>query len=138
MVLFNHGLMKLAVFVFLTTTITLVMLRLNPVLFPNVPGPSETFDCDDSALAMYEHFRDCGIESWPIIGNLDEDDETFGESNHVWLLVDFGEKKIAYDWGLPHLDKQHYEGYIIGLDKLLLAVEYDKTNPDGGLASTTE
>lgn len=128
--------MKLAVFVFLTAAVTLVLLRLNPVLFPDVPGPSEGFDCDDSTLVMYEHFQKHGIESWPIIGNLDEEEETFGESNHVWLLVDFGGKKIAYDWGLPRLDKQHYEGYIISLDKLMLAVDYDRSSEDGGLAFT--
>ncbi len=130
--------MKLAGFVFLKTAVTLVLLRLNPVLFPDVSGPSETFDCDDGALAMYEHFQKQGIESWPIIGNLEKEEESFGESNHVWILVDFGGKKLAYDWGLPHLDKQHYEGYIIGVDKLLLAVDYDKAIPDGGLASATE
>ena len=127
--------MKVAVFVFLTTAIALVLLRFDPVIFPEVSQPSATFDCDDSALAMYRHFESHGIESWPIIGNLSEDDEAFSDSNHVWLLVDFGGKKIAYDWGLPRLDKQHYEGYVISLDKLLMAVDYDKTNQGGILAS---
>jgi hypothetical protein len=109
MVLFNHGVMKVAFFVFLTVAITLVLLRTNPILFPPVQGASETFDCDDSALAMYEHFQSYGIQSWPIIGNLEAEDEAFADSNHVWLLVDFG-LKSSLRLGMPPAGQQHYEG----------------------------
>lgn len=136
MVHYNQGILKLTAFAFILVAVTLVMVRLSPVVFPPVPEPSATFDCDDSTLVMYQHFKKMGIPSWPIIGNLKTDNEAFNESNHVWLLVGFGDKKIAYDWGLPRLDGQHYEGYIISFDKLMMAVEYDFAGDEGLLASS--
>lgn len=137
MVLKNKELLRVTASSLILLAIILVAARLVPVMFPSVPEPSDTFDCDDSTLAMYEHFQSMGIPSWPIIGNLKTDNEAFSESNHVWLLVGFGNKKIAYDWGLPRLDSQHYEGYIISLDKLEMAVAYDFSGgKDGYLASS--
>jgi hypothetical protein len=103
----------------------LTLPRLSPVLFVPLPRPSPAFDCDDAALATYQYFADMGVESRPIIGNLDMTGEAYDESNHVWLLVRFGDKEIAYDWGWPHFDAQHYEGYPITLDNLLYAVSED-------------
>jgi hypothetical protein len=56
------------------------------------------------------------------------DAEAYMESNHVWLLVKSGDGDIAFDWGTPRFDRQHYEGYIISLDTLLEAVAQDRQN----------
>ena len=37
-------------------------------------------------------------------------------------MLKAGGKDIAYDWGVPRFDSQHYEGYTISLDYLLQAV----------------
>jgi hypothetical protein len=91
-----------------------------------LPKGSSTYDCDDATLAMYQYFLSHGIESTPIIGNLKIDGEAYIESNHVWLLVKTSNGEIAYDWGTPRFDRQHYEGYEISLDVLLGAVVQDK------------
>jgi hypothetical protein len=102
-----------------------------------LPKGSSTFDCDDATLAMYQYFLSHGIESTPIIGNLKMDNETYIESNHVWLLVITTDGEIAYDWGTPRFDRQHYEGYKVSLDVLLGAVEQDKQG-GGELASQNQ
>ena len=117
-------------FIFITLAGVTGLLRLSPVVFPPVPEPSATFDCDDSALAMYRHFERLGIESTPIVGNLEVSGEAYMESNHVWLLVKSGDRKIAYDWGSPRFDRQPYEGYAISLDYLLYAVAEDRKGGD--------
>lgn len=122
---FRPGLIKVIATAFIVTGVAALALLAGPVVFPRLPAPSETFDCDDGALAMYRHFRDAGIEARPVIGNLELDDEGYLDCNHVWLLVRFGEHEIAYDWGLPRLDSQHYQGYEISLDELLAAVAAD-------------
>ena len=127
---FCSGFYKILTFVFAALTVTLTLPRLSPVLFPHIPDPSPAFDCDDATLTMYRYFQSLGIESKPIIGNLDLKGEKYNESNHVWLLVKSGDKEIAYDWGLPRFDRQHYEGYTISLDYLLYAVNEDKTGSD--------
>ena len=121
----SGGLLKIVTFVFVALTVTLILLRFSPVVFPGMAQPSPSFDCDDAALAMYRHFQNMGIESVPIIGNLDLKGEEFEESNHVWLLVDSGGRQIAYDWGSPRFDSQHYEGYTVSLDFVLSAVAED-------------
>jgi hypothetical protein len=124
---FTSGFYKILTFVFVVLTVTLTLPRFSPVLFPRVTAPSSSHDCDDAALAMYRHFQRLGIESAPIVGNLDLNGEAFEQSNHVWLLVKSGDKEIAYDWGIPRFDRQHYEGYTISLDYLLGAVAEDIT-----------
>ena len=106
------------------------LLQLNPVLFPAVGEPTAAYDCDDNTLAMYRHFEELGIESTPVVGNLDMTGESYLQSNHVWLLVGSGPNKIAYDWGTPRLDRQHYEGFKIDLDYLLYVVQQDAKSPD--------
>jgi hypothetical protein len=128
--LFSSGFFKIVTFVFVALTVTLTLPRFSPVLFVSLPGPSPSFDCDDATLAMYRHFQSLGIESTPIVGNLDMAGEEYEKSNHVWLLVKSGEKEIAYDWGLPRFDSQHYEGYTISLDYLLYAVAEDRESDD--------
>ena len=123
---FQKAFFKIAVFVFVAVMVTITLPRLSSVIFPPLPEPSAIFDCDDGTLAMYRHFQSLGIESTPIVGNLDMNGEQYMESNHVWLLVDSGYRKIAYDWGTPHFDSQHYEGYTISLDYLLYAVAADR------------
>ncbi len=121
------GLLKIVTFVFIALTVALTMPRFSPVLFPALSEPAPLYDCDDATLAMYRHFRDLGIESTPIVGNLEIENEDYEQSNHVWLLVKSGAQAIAYDWGMPRFDRQHYEGYTISLDYLLYAVDEDKS-----------
>jgi hypothetical protein len=116
--------------------VTLALAGVGWVLLPRVPAASAAYDCDDGALAMYRHFRSLGIAARPIIGNLDRDGEAFSESNHVWLLVNILGRDIAYDWGRPRFDAQHYEGYGITLDDLLTAVAADDTGGATLLASS--
>ena len=120
-------------FIFIVLFASLALPRLISLAFPPFPD-SPDFDCDDCALAMYQHFQSLGIESTPIVGNLKMAGETYMQSNHVWLLVKFGNSEIAYDWGTPRFDRQHYEGYIISLDTLLSAVAQDK-QASGNLSS---
>jgi hypothetical protein len=122
---FSSGFYKIITFVFVALSITLTLPRFSPVVFPRVQQPSSTYDCDDAALAMYRYFQSQGIESKPIVGNLDLTGEAYEDCNHVWLLVKSGDKEIAYDWGIPRFDRQHYEGYTISLDYLLRAVAED-------------
>ncbi len=127
---FSSSFYKIITFVFVALTVTLTLPRLSPVIFPRLSEPSPVFDCDDATLAMYRHFQSMGIDSKPIVGNLDLEGEDYDQSNHVWLLVKSGDKEIAYDWGLPRFDRQHYEGYTISLDYLLYAVDEDKKGTD--------
>jgi hypothetical protein len=110
--------------------VTMGFLPLNPVLYPAVGSPAPAYDCDDDTLAMYRHFEELGIESTPVVGNLELTGKTYLQCNHVWLLVGSGPNKIAYDWGTPRLDRQHYEGFKINLDYLLYVVQQDAKNPD--------
>jgi len=125
---------KILAAVFITLIIALVLTGSNAIA---VSKYSDTFDCDDSALAMFHYFQDLGIEATPIIGNLKMDGEAYADSNHVWLMVRSGGWEIAYDWGTPRLDRQHYEGYEISLGQLLAAVEQDRQGRDG-LTSTAQ
>ena len=127
---YSGGILKILTFVLVTVAVMATLPRLNTVIFPSLQEPSDTYDCDDGTLAMYRHFESHGIESTPIIGNLDLDGEDYMESNHVWLLVKAGDRDIAYDWGIPRFDSQHYEGYPITLDYLIYAVEEDRKGTD--------
>jgi hypothetical protein len=129
------GILKIAAFILAAIAILATLPRFSPVLFPRVQEPSSTYDCDDDTLQMYREFERLGIESTPIIGNLNMSGEAYMECDHVWLLVKSGDKEIAYDWGTPRFDRQHYEGYTISLDYLLYAVNQDKKGDDT-LAST--
>ena len=127
---FVGGLTKIAVFVTIAAAVMLGLPQLSPVLFPKVGVTTETYDCDDETLDMYRHFEKYGIESTPVVGNLDMSGESYILSNHVWLMVKAGNKQIAYDWGTPRFDRQHYEGYKISLDYLLYAVAQDEKSPE--------
>ena len=131
------GILKIAAFVLASLAVLLALPHFSPVLFPRVSEPSAAFDCDDSALETYRYFQDLGIESTPIVGNLEMDGEEYMESNHVWLLVRSGDLEIAYDWGTPRFDRQHYEGYTISLEYLLYAVEADRRGV-GAVAAALE
>lgn len=126
MSIFLSGYYKIVTFIFVVLTCMLTLPRLSPVIFIKLPAPSPTYDCDDAAMAMYHHFNDFGIESTPVIGNLDMTGEKYNDSNHVWLLVKSGNREIAYDWGFPRLDRQHYEGYPISIDYLTYAMSKDR------------
>ena len=131
------GILKIAAFILASLAVLLALPHFSPVIFPRVSQPSAAFDCDDSALETYRYFRELGIEATPIVGNLDMDGEDYMESNHVWLLVRSGDLEIAYDWGTPRFDRQHYEGYTISLEYLLYAVEADRRG-DGVVAAASE
>ena len=118
------SLFKLGIFT-MVAVVCVLLPRIGQVVFPMLPLPSAAFDCDDDTLMMYRHFRHLGIESVPMVGNLEMDGEAFEESDHVWLMVKAGPTNIAYDWGVPRFDPQHYEGYPISLDYLLNAVAED-------------
>lgn len=126
---YTGGLCKVGLFIVIAIAVILGLPQLNPALFPVVAEPSETYDCDDETLDMYRHFQNIGIEAVPVVGNLEMTGETYTQSNHVWLLVPSGDRLIAYDWGTPRFDKQHYEGYKITLDYLLYVVAQDKKDP---------
>jgi len=116
------------VFIAVCLVVLVTLPRFSPVLYPTLPEASAEFDCDDGTLTMYLHFQRLGLESVPIIGNLDLNGEEYMECNHVWLLVKSNDMSIAYDWGTPQFDRQHYEGYTITLDELLYAVDEDRKN----------
>lgn len=137
MAFFFRNITKIGSFIFIIIVVSLTFPRLSAIVFPPVPEPSPTFDCDDSTLAMYRHFQDLGVDSTPFIGNLKMTGEAYMESDHAWLLVKSGDLEIAYDWGTPRFDKQHYEGYPITIDLLLSAVEHDQQGGDA-LAATDE
>jgi len=134
---YSGGILKIAAFVLASMAVLLALPHFSSVIYPRVTEPSAAFDCDDSALETYRYFKDLGIEATPIVGNLDMDGEDYMESNHVWLLVRSGDLKIAYDWGTPRFDRQHYEGYTISLEYLLYAVEADRRG-DGVVAAAVE
>lgn len=134
---FLRNITKILAFIFVILAVVLAFPRLSSIVFVPLPAASATFDCDDGALAMYRHFQSMGVEVTPIIGNLKMKNEAYMESNHVWLLVKSGDMEIAYDWGTPRFDRQHYEGYTITLDYLLRAVEQDKQG-SGALASKSQ
>jgi hypothetical protein len=134
---FSKKMVKFVASILFMLVVGLAFLRVTSIVFPAVPAPSATFDCDDSTLAMYRHFQSLGIESVPIIGNLKMNGEAYMESNHVWLLVKTGDGEIAYDWGTPRFDRQHYEGYTISLDYLRGVVEQD-LQAGGTLASADQ
>lgn len=134
MVYFLNNVTKILIVALMILVVALAFPRLSAIALPEA---SSTFDCDDATLAMYRYFEDLGIESTPIIGNLKMDGESYMESNHVWLLVKLGDREIAYDWGTPRFDRQHYEGYRISLDFLLSAVAQDRQD-SGELASQSQ
>lgn len=94
---------------------------------PNMPEASDTFDCKNSALLMYEYFTEKGYECQIISGNLELKNEYIMDCNHTWVLVNkTGEDfALAFDWGRPRLDTQHYEGYSLSYEELKDAVEAD-------------
>jgi len=120
---FPAGFLKIAVFFLLTFFLALPLY--SPAIAVHVNAPSATYDCDDATLGMYREFQSRGIEATPIVGNLNEKNETFIDCDHIWLIVKSGCKNIAYDWGRPRLDKQHYEGYMVSADYLMEAVAAD-------------
>ncbi len=117
----------ICLFLFSLTLVGLLPV-LSKTLFFHIPSPSPTFDCDDGALLMLDRFSDLGIKATPIVGDLQTTGEKYQEITHVWLLVEIGGIDIAFDWGTPCLDNQHYEGYPITYDQLVEFVKQDRYN----------
>jgi len=91
-----------------------------------LPRASSGFDCDDSALYMYEYFTSLDYEVCIVEGNLDMTGETFNQCDHVWVWVtDQAGGEIAYDWGRVFTDEQHNWGYVISYKDLLLEAARD-------------
>ncbi len=114
------------------TFIGLLPILTKTLLF-QLPRPSATFDCDDGTLLMYNRLTNLGIKATPFVGNLLTTGEKYPEINHIWVLVEIGGISIAFDWGTPWLDKQHYEGYPINYQQLVEFVKQDQYNSDGGI-----
>lgn len=94
--------------------------------YPRITIPDNpNYDCDDATLTMVEWAESKGYSYKIIAGSPEVIDETFDQFSHVWILIEMQGKWIAYDWGDPYSDKQHYEGYIISKAELLKAVEAD-------------
>lgn len=97
-----------------------------------LPKQSPKFDCDDSALYMYLYFTNLGYDVQIIKGNLDLENETYWQTNHIWVWVDGGIKgTLAYDWGYycgyyDGDDKQHFYGYALSYRELLNSVRSDQ------------
>ena len=109
---------SLALFVWVICTTIPEPLLMSPNV-PDMPAASEDFDCDDSALFMYDYFTAKGYECVIVTGNLELEKETFFECNHMWVIVICpNEASIAYDWGSPCYDRQHFEGFIITYEQL--------------------
>lgn len=90
-----------------------------------MPQSSGTFDCDDGTALMAKRLNSLGIKTTPLLGNLKVDGETYSESDHVWVLASLAGVNIAFDWGIPYFDRQHYEGYTLTSDHLLFFVNQD-------------
>lgn len=84
------------------------------------PVASASFDCDDSALYMYQYFTSLGYEVRIVRGNLDMENETWFQCNHVWVWVKSGGSYYPYDWGCYCTDEQYHEAaYPISYKDLL-------------------
>jgi len=91
-----------------------------------LPRASSGFDCDDSALYMYEYFTSLNYKVRIVEGNLDMTGETSNQCDHVWVWVtDPAGGEIAYDWGRVFTDEQHNWGYEISYKDLLLVAARD-------------
>ena len=69
---FADGILKITVFMVAVFCIITALPRLSPVLFPDVPEPTPTFDCDDGTLHMYRHFRSLGGSRYELKLKTDE------------------------------------------------------------------
>ncbi len=111
---------------------SLICIGLLPILAKTLlfqlPHPSAAFDCDDGTLFMYDRLSNLGIQATPFVGNLLTTGEKYSEINHIWILVEIGGITIAFDWGTPWFDKQHYEGYPINYQELVEFVKQDQYN----------
>ncbi len=90
-----------------------------------LPALSDSYDCDDGALAMLDRFTELGIRAIPIVGNIHQTGEDYLESDHVWILAEIAGIWIAFDRGMPWFDPQRYEGYPVTRGKLLEFVAQD-------------
>jgi hypothetical protein len=126
---YTGGYLKTSLVIFVALIVLLGLPQISAYSLPLVSAPSSTYDCDDDTLDMYRYFQGLGFKCTPVVGNLDISGESYAQSNHVWLVVISGSRLVAYDWGEPRYDKQHYEGYKITYDYLLYAVRQDQKDP---------
>ena len=94
------------------------------------PGPSDTFDCDDSTMFTIHRLALLGIEGRPLLGNLNVEGELYWQSDHIWVVVEVFGRWVALDWGSVRFDAQHYQGYVVSHEDLVAFVEQDRQRPD--------
>lgn len=115
---------------FVVVSLVLILASFSPMILRylvfRMPGPSTAFDCDDSTLLMLDRLSNMGISATPVLGNLKETNETYVESDHVWLIAHVADLYIVLDWGTLGFGKQYYEGYEISRSDLLGFVEQDR------------
>lgn len=114
-----------SIFSFLTAS---GIIWLNP-LFLQIPSPSDAFDCDDAALKTIDKFAAIGLKVFPVVGNLAITGEKYSGIDHAWAVIELPFNRVmAFDWGRPEFDKQHYEYYPITRERLLAYVIQDFIN----------
>ena len=113
-------------------TVGVIFIVLSPLMIQmfyfDMPRPSPEFDCDDGTLLMMERLSTLGIKSTPILGSLKKNGESYQESDHIWLLADIAGLRIAFDWGEPRFGAQHYEGFAVTPQQLLIFVQQDRVS----------
>jgi len=58
-------------------------------------------DCNDMAIDIWNMLWTQGIRSIIVAGNLDQDNYTFAQCNHAWLLIFHLERGASIPWRLP-------------------------------------
>lgn len=97
-----------------------------PCAFPVIDIPADYTDCKEAVVYMYNHFDAQGYEVYPVVGNLELIDEELLECNHTWIMVMlYGEYWVAYDWGQPYFDEQHYHGYKMPIEAIRAGMGID-------------
>ena len=99
-----------------------------------MPHRSADFDCDDATLFMYNRLSKLNIKAAPFVGDLTVIGEKYNDITHIWLLVNIAGIRIPFDWGSYWFDKQHYEGYPVTYDDLLMFVNQDKSGKGSGVS----
>lgn len=85
---------------------------------PYDPPMSDGFDCDDRAVLNFLFLSGSGYEPEIIKGNLERDNESLVESNHVWVLAEADNVTYVYDYDIVK-SEQYLEGHRISYERLL-------------------
>jgi hypothetical protein len=99
--------------------------RVVELLSPPVHHGSSIYDCDDATLDAFRFYTEREYPVCIVAGNLEVEQESKYQLDHVWLLVRFEGGWVPIDWGRPACDCQHFEGYRLTLEQLLSEVQAD-------------